>query len=118
MKVDVELEPFTPLLRPTYADAHAGAISEVRMEGYEFGHTYVWQGPTAGRLEKNISYTYTHTPRDYVPASGESSAAFRTNAGRKGTKSNVSGESSKVLSAPDRRPFGKTNRLSIIDDGD
>ena len=45
MKVDVELEPFTPLLRPTYADAHAGAISEVRMEGYEFGHTYVWQGP-------------------------------------------------------------------------
>ena len=35
----------TPLLRPTYADAHAGAISEVRMEGYEFGHTYVWQGP-------------------------------------------------------------------------
>ena len=45
MKVDVELEPFTPLLRPTYADAHAGAISEVRMEGYEFGHTYVWSGP-------------------------------------------------------------------------
>ena len=45
MKVDVELEPFTPLLLPTYADAHAGAISEVRMEGYEFGHTYVWQGP-------------------------------------------------------------------------
>ena len=43
MKVDVELEPFTPLLRPTYADVHAGAISEVRMEGYEFGHTYVWQ---------------------------------------------------------------------------
>ena len=49
MKVDVELEPFTPLLRPTYADAHAGAISEVRMEGYEFGHTYVWQGPDEGR---------------------------------------------------------------------
>ena len=48
MKVDVELEPFTPLLRPTYADAHAGAISEVRMEGYEFGHTYVWQGPVPG----------------------------------------------------------------------
>ena len=48
MKVDVELEPFTPLLRPTYADAHAGAISEVRMEGYEFGHTYVWQGPGVG----------------------------------------------------------------------
>ena len=47
MKVDVELEPFTPLLRPTYADAHAGAISEVRMEGYEFGHTYVWQGPAS-----------------------------------------------------------------------
>ena len=45
MKVDVELKPFTPLLRPTYADAHAGAISEVRMEGYEFGHTYVWSGP-------------------------------------------------------------------------
>ena len=50
MKVDVELEPFTPLLRPTYADAHAGAISEVRMEGYEFGHTYVWQGPGPGAL--------------------------------------------------------------------
>ena len=49
MRVDVELEPFTPLLRPTYADAHAGAISEVRMEGYEFGHTYVWQGP--GKVE-------------------------------------------------------------------
>ena len=49
MKVDVELEPFTPLLRPTYADAHAGAISEVRMEGYEFGHTYVWQGPAPRR---------------------------------------------------------------------
>ena len=51
MKVDVELEPFTPLLRPTYADAHAGAISEVRMEGYEFGHTYVWQGPDVSKLE-------------------------------------------------------------------
>ena len=51
MKVDVELEPFTPLLRPTYADAHAGAISEVRMEGYEFGHTYVWQGPERGPLD-------------------------------------------------------------------
>ena len=50
MKVDVELEPFTPLLRPTYADAHAGAISEVRMEGYEFGHTYVWQGPGRGAV--------------------------------------------------------------------
>ena len=49
MKVDVELEPFTPLLRPTYADAHAGAISEVRMEGYEFGHTYVCKGPGPGR---------------------------------------------------------------------
>ena len=52
MKVDVELEPFTPLLRPTYADAHAGAISEVRMEGYEFGHTYVWQGPVPGSYLK------------------------------------------------------------------
>ena len=41
----------------------------------------------AGRLEKNISYTYTHSPRDYVPASGESSAAFRTNAGRKEQRS-------------------------------
>ena len=51
MKVDVELEPFTPLLRPTYADAHAGAISEVRMEGYEFGHTYVWQGPDGVRRD-------------------------------------------------------------------
>ena len=45
MKVDVELEPFTPLLRPTYADAHVGAISEVRMLGYEFGNTDVWSGP-------------------------------------------------------------------------
>ena len=34
-----------PPTKPTYADAHAGATSEVRMEGYEFGHTYVWQGP-------------------------------------------------------------------------
>ena len=54
MKVDVELEPFTPLLRPTYADAHAGAISEVRMEGYEFGHTYVWQGPGHKNPEINM----------------------------------------------------------------
>ena len=34
-----------PPTKPTYADAHAGAISEVRISGYEFGHTYVWQGP-------------------------------------------------------------------------
>ena len=54
MKVDVELEPFTPLLRPTYADAHAGAISEVRMEGYEFGHTYVWQGPGLDQAEVTL----------------------------------------------------------------
>ena len=67
MKVDVELEPFTPLLRPTYADAHAGAISEVRMEGYEFGHTYVWQGPgppdPPGHLEPEFSGLNLH----YVP---------------------------------------------------
>ena len=50
MKVDVELEPFTPLLRPTYADAHAGAISEVRMEGYEFGHTCVCKGPACNTI--------------------------------------------------------------------
>ena len=56
MKVDVELEPFTPLLRPTYADAHAGAISEVRMEGYEFGHTYVWQGPVAAESPAGALY--------------------------------------------------------------
>ncbi len=36
---------------------------------------------------KNISYTYTHTPRDYVPASGKSSAAFRPNAARKEQRS-------------------------------
>ena len=53
MKVDVELEPFTPLLRPTYADAHAGAISEVRMEGYEFGHTCVCKGP-GGRTRRMV----------------------------------------------------------------
>ena len=61
MKVDVELEPFTPLLRPTYADAHAGAISEVRMEGYEFGHTYVWQGPGVRTLTGLSGHVRTST---------------------------------------------------------
>jgi hypothetical protein len=79
VKVDVELEPFTPLLRPTYADAHAGAISEVRMEGYEFGHTYVWQGPggdpgwnvntyqTFTSPSERPPNTYHHVPNTYNP---------------------------------------------------
>ena len=71
------------------------------------------------RISRRRAMTYhilTHiTPRDYVPASGESSAARRTTAARQKENRSVSGESSKVLSAPDQRPFGKTNRLSIID---
>ena len=69
----------------------------------------------AGRLEKNISYTYTHTPRDYVPARGESSAAFRTKTGRKERRSVSQVNHQKFCRHRARRPFGKTNRLSIID---
>ena len=50
--------------------------------------------------KEHIIHTYTRTPRDYVPASGESSAAFRTTAARQKKNGSVSGESSKVLSAP------------------
>ena len=66
---------------------------------------------------KNISYTYTHTPRDYVPASGESSAAFRTSAERKEQRSASQVNHQKFCRHRTRRPFGKTNRLSIIDGG-
>ena len=54
----------------------------------------------AGGAARKEHIIHLHTYADYVPARGESSAAFRTNAERKGTEGRVSGESSKVLSAP------------------
>ena len=73
----------------------------------------------AGGAARKEHIIHLHTSRRATTyLRGESSAARRTSAERKGTEERVSGESSKVLSAPDRRPFGKTNRLSIIDGGD
>ena len=74
----------------------------------------------AGGAARKEHIIHLHTSRratTYLRAGKAQPHAARAPS-EKGTEERVSGESSKVLSAPDRRPFGKTNRLSIIDDGD
>ena len=69
----------------------------------------------AGRLEKNISYTYTHTPRDYVPARGKLSRVRNETPNDRSERVSSQVNHQKFCRHRARRPFGKTNRLSIID---
>ena len=69
----------------------------------------------AARKEHIIHLHTLHTPRTTYLRAGKAQRAPNENAARQKKNRSVSGESSKVLSAPDQRPFGKTNRLSIID---